>query len=217
MPFRSRLLIVFLLLTCLGVGTWCYLEREELACLRASHRVAAARTFEEARAEIAWFETGPDPKTRLRHLVCRWGSGNPQFDLYLARYVHHPHSSEPLRKAFSLQFGWHEERLPRWAQYWSWQTSAEPDDQIASILSYLDLLAEAGPSRTITWREVLDLQAVFCLLGEPRLAHRLDPENWQTRYRPWRQLHRGDLPHVPRPERPFLEWHGPPPQVEPAG
>src|SRR3989337_2211904 len=114
-----------------------------------------------------------------------------------------------MRKAFSLEFGWREECLPRWAHYWSWHTPQEPDREIASMVAYLDVLQTAAPSKTITWREVLDLQAIFLLTGEPRLAKRLDPENWRDRYRRWRESHRENLPHVARPGEPFPDWEGP--------
>ena len=209
MRLRLRLLITFSVLLAAGAGTWCYLKRGELSCWRACGRVGAAETFGEAQAEIDWFETGPDRDFRLRELVARWGTGRQQFDFYLARHVGHPDSSELLRKTFSLGFGWHEERLPRWAHYWSWQTSQEPNEEIASIVRYLDLLLAADESKTITWREVLDLQAVFHLTGEPRLARRLTPDNWRNRYRDWRRRHPGELPRVSRPEEPFADWSGP--------
>jgi hypothetical protein len=200
-----RLLITLLVLAAVGVGAWFFFHRGELTNQLASHRVGAARTFEEAQVEIAWFESGPDHTAKLRELVRKWGTGNRQFDLYLARHVGSPDSSEALRKAFSLGFGWHEERLPRWAHYWSWQTPEEPDREIASILAYLDLLHTAGASKTITWREVLDLQAIFYLAREPRLAKRLNPENWRGRYAKWRQHSSDQFPHVARPSRPFPE------------
>jgi len=198
-----RLLITLVLLAAVGVGAWFFLHRRDLTNQLASHRVGAARTFEEAQVEIAWFESGPDHKTRLRELVDGWGTGNQQFDLYLARHVGSPDSSEALRKTFSLGFGWHEERLPRWAHYWTWRTPEEPDREIASILGYLDLLHAADASKTITWREVLDLQAIFYLGGEPQLAKRLNPENWRPRYGDWRERSAGQFPHVVRPGLPF--------------
>jgi len=209
-----RLLITLFVGVGMCVGTWCYLRREGLACQWACYRVGRARTFEDARAKIAWFESGPDYKARLRELARSWASGNQRFDLYLARYVGHPDSSEALRKAFSRGFAWHEERLPRWAYYWSWQTNQEPDREIASILAYLDLVLKADPPKTITWREVLDLQAIFCLAGKPHLAKRLGPENWGERYRRWRKQCRGGLPHVARPSTPFPDWRGPAPQLQ---
>ena len=198
-----RLLIPLVILAAVGLGTWCFLRRDDLAVQWASHRVGAAATFEDAQAEIAWFDSGPDHEARLRELVSRWGTGNARFDLYVARHVGSPESTESLRRTFSLGFGWHEERLPRWAHYWAWQTSEEPDREIASILAYLDLLHAADPSKTITWREVLDLQAIFHLGGEPQLAKRLSPDNWRPRYADWRERSGNHFPHVARPTAPF--------------
>jgi hypothetical protein len=205
------LLLILAALAVAGLGTWCYLSRARLARQWAAHRVGKARTFDEARARIARFESGPDRQEQLRALVEKWGTGSGPFDLYLARYVASPDSSEELRKAFSLQFAWHAERLPRWAHYWRWQAPQEPEEEIAAILAYLDLVAEAEQPKTITWRELLDLQAVFCLAGQPRLARRLDPENWRDRYRRWRKETRDELPKVARPGKPFPDWQGPAP------
>jgi len=202
--------MTLLVLAAIGLGTWGYLVRNRLACQWATYRVGAADSFEEARTEIHRLETGPDRDTRLRELVRKWGTGNQQFDLYLARYVGSPDSSESLRKTFSLEFGWREQLLPRWAHYWRWRAAQEPDREIASILAHLDLLAAADSSKTITWREVLDLQAVFQLTGQPQLAKRLSPENWPDRYRSWKASC-GEIPHVPRSAKPFTDWQGPEP------
>ncbi len=203
-----RLLITLLALAAAAGGIWCYLGRARLARQWAAYRVGKARTHDEAQARIAWFESGPDPQARLHELVEKWDTGNEQFDLYLAQYVASPESSEALRKEFSLQFAWHEERLPRWAHYWNWQAPQQPDQEIAAILAYLDLMVQAEPSKTITWRELLDLQAVFCLAGEPHLARRLDPENWRDRYRRWRKENQDELPHVARPGKAFPDHGG---------
>lgn len=204
-----RMLTSMVAIAGVGLGVWGYFNRARFACRWASYRVGAAGSFAEARAEIAWFESAPNPKQKLRELVRRWGTGDPRFDLYVARYVGGPESPEAMRQAFSLEFGWHEERLPRWAQYWSWRAPQEPSREIASIVAYLDVLQTARPSKTITWREVLDLQAIFCLTGEPHLAKRLGPKNWRDRYRQWRARHPGQLSPFQRPETPFEDWQGP--------
>jgi len=206
-----RLLITFVALAAIGVGVWGYFNWRQLACQWALYRVGAAPALDAAKTEIAWFESGPDRQRKLRQLADKWGTGNQRFDLYLAQYVADPQCPEALREAFSLGFGWHEERLPRWAHYWTWRSEQEPDREIDSILAYLDLLATAQPSKTIAWREVLDLQAIFYLAGEPGLARRLDPSNWRARYRDWRDRNRDGLPHVGRPAEPFPEWQGPVP------
>lgn len=206
-----RVLVTLIVLAGISAAAWTYWNRRQLAWQWTSYRVGSAQTAVEARAEIARLESGPDRAVKLRELVDKWGTGNQQFDLHLAQYVESRESSEALRRAFSLGFAWHEDRLPRWAHYWSWRAKEEPGREIASMLAYLDLLETAGPSKTITWREVLDLQAVFCLAGEARRAVRLDPENWRNRYHEWRQVSGGDVPHVDRPGKPFPDWQGPVP------
>lgn len=208
-----RLLITLVVLVGTVTSTWCYLNREDVTQHWACYRVGKAKTFDEARALIAGLENGPNHEAGLGKLVNGWGIGNQQFDLYLAQYVCHPGSSERLRKSFSLGFGWHQDRLPRWAHYWSWRTNLPPDEEIASIISYLDVLLRAE-SKTITWREVLDLQAVFHLTGQPDLAKRLSPETWRNRYRTWRERTPAELAHVPRPETPLPDWEGPAPNTD---
>jgi len=206
-----RLLITFVALAAIGVGLGAYLYRRQLAREWALYRVGAARTLDAAKTEIAWFESGPDRQRKLRQLADKWATGNQRFDLHLAQYLADPQCPEDLREAFSLGFGWHGERLPRWAHHWSWRAEQEPDREIAAILAYLDLLAGGESSKTIAWREVLDLQAIFCLAGEPDLARRLDPANWRDRYRDWRKRNPGEFRHVARPAEPFPEWEGPVP------
>ena len=200
---RPRLLLTFLLLTAIGAGTWGYLARRQLARQWKCYRVGAAETFDEARAEIVWFETGPDRDERLRELVGKWGTGNRRFDLHLARYVDDPQSSEALRKAFSIEFAWRPELLSRWAHYWSWRPGMEPNERVASITAYFDDLAAAGQAHEITWREVLDLQAMFQLTGSPKLALRLKPTNWPDRWRRWRDARPKNPPRLARPEQPL--------------
>jgi len=184
------------------LGAWWYANRQRLARQWDCYRVGAAESFEEAQAEIAHFETGSDAGIRIAELVRKWATGNRQFDLYLARYLHQPECSSALRAAFSRELGRRKGLLSRWAHYWSWQASLEPDEQIASIVAYLEGL---DPNGTITWREVLDLQAVFELAGSSQLARRLSPANWYARFRRFQQTHSGRLPQVTRPEGPFGE------------
>jgi hypothetical protein len=117
-----------------------------------------------------------------------------------------------MRKTFSLELSWREDLLPRWAYFWSWKAGPKPGERVVLILEYLDVLLSAEPPRVLTWREVLDLQAVFQLTGQPHLAVRLKTDNWQTRYRRWRELRDSQLPDLPRPEGPFPDWEGPVPR-----
>lgn len=198
-------------MACVGAAAWCYWNYERLSRQWAARNVAAAASFEEAGKAIAAIEDAPDHVARIRELAGKWGAGDPQFDLYLAWYVGSPQSSEFLRETFSLEFAWREELLPRWAHYWSWRASQEPDQEIAAVLGFFDLLAASPSPRPVTWREVLDLQAIFALTDQPRSAVRLSPENWLSRYQAWRQARPGAVPHVDRPETPFPDWQLPVP------
>ena len=176
--------LLALALQAVGIlAVWGYVSRERLTRQWRAYQVGGAASFPEASGEIAWFDSGPDRVDRLRELIAKWGSGNPRFDLYLARYAGSPESSEAFRKAFSLNFAWREGLLARWAHYWSWR-SEDPNRRIEEILAYTDMLdAAKEPREEISWREILDLQAIFQLTGEPRWAERLTPENWRVRLR----------------------------------
>ena len=198
-----RASIAGLLLLGIAVGACCYANRRKLAPQWHCYRVGAAESFQRAREEIAWFETGTDHTARLAELTRKWGTGNRQFDLYLAQHLHHADCSKPLRETFSQELGRREELLPRWAHYWSFRAPQEPDREIASILRSVDVLASEKPPPPITWREVLNLQAVFQLIGAPRHARDLSPTNWHEHYRRWQQTRASGLPRVTRPQQPF--------------
>lgn len=208
MPRLLHALLLFAALAAVLVGGWAYVNRETLSWQWASYQVGAAASFEQAREQIAGFEQGPDAPARLRVLAAKWGGGNPQFDRYLARYAASGDSSKVLRRAFSRQLTRRPELARRWAHFWCWQASIEPDRQIDSILEYLDALAfddGASAAPPITWRELLDLQAIFALSGEPDRATRVGRENWREHYRVWREARRNAMPHVARPVEPFPE------------
>ncbi len=172
-----------------------------------AYRIGQAASYREAAGQIAALERRRDRDVVLRELAAGWGTGNQQFDFYLARRASDPQAGEALRQAFSLELSWRPELLTRWAHYWSWRVKPSPADEIASIAEYLDALATAEPPRRLTWREVLNLQAVFALTGQPELALRLAPDNWQGRYRGWRGQ-RGERLDVERPGAPFPDWQG---------
>ena len=211
-----RILITAVVLAAAAVGAWVYVNHRRLANQwegqLGSYRVGRAETLQEAVAQIAALEQGPDRRKRLRELTGKWGTGNQRFDFYLAEHVRSGQSSELLRQTFSLEFAWREPLLGRWARYWCWQSATGPDERRASIVEYLDVLVGADPPGEITWREVLDLQAVFQLSGQPGLAVRLKPENWRARYRAWQKTRPAPLPRIGRPETPFADWEGPPPE-----
>mgnify|MGYP005841735925 CR=1 FL=1 len=204
-----RAAVLAALLAGAGAGAWYYLDSERLARQWSIYRLGHVETLAQARLEIVRLETGRDRQAAVRDLVAKWGTGNAQFDLYLAWYVGQPSSSELLRETFSLEFAWREPLLARWACYWSWRAPQEPDAEVASLVAHLETLVSGDPPALIPWREVLNLQAVFALTGRAPLAKRLQPDNWRQRYRAWREAVQGAVPHVARPEAPFPDWRGP--------
>ena len=201
-----RALVLVAAVALASVGGWGYANRQMIAWQWASYQVGAATTFEQAREQLAWFEQGPDAPEKLRMLAGKWGTGNPQFDRYLAEYATARDSSMAVRRAFSEELARRPELLPRWAHFWCWQASLEPDRQIESILDYLDALAfseEPVADPRLTWRELLDLQAVFTLSGDVARAARVTPDNWREHYRVWTETQRTELGHVPRPAGPL--------------
>jgi hypothetical protein len=203
---RSLALLLAVLVAAAG---WAAVNRQRLARQWACYRVGAAETFDAANREILWFEQGPDRRGRLDELVAKWGTGNPRFDLFLAHHVAQPASSEDLKAAFAARVGRDERLLTRWAHFWLWRAPLEPDVQAASILHYHDALLAAGEPTPITWREVLDLQALFVLCDRPDRAAGLSPETWRDRYRVFRESAPERLPELVRPEQPLPDWHGP--------
>jgi len=209
--FLVAITIALMIFGGLAGVVWFYYEGDPLGRQVAGYRVGSAGNYAQACREIAWFEQGADRESKLRELVGGWGTGNPQFDLYLARYLGDSKCGEALRQAFSLEFAWRPELLPRWAHYWRWRTKLPPSEEIASIAEYLSTLVLVDPPKKLTWREVLDLQAVFELTGHGDLARRLSPDNWPTRYQRWAEAD-VKTPAVTRPELPFPDWKGPAPR-----
>lgn len=211
----QRFIIAMLLalgaLGLLVVAAW-YFSQPSVGWQLAGHRIAKAKTFAEAKREIAAVEQPPDHEPALRELVSGWGTGNSLFDFYLAAYLADRQSSEDLRRLFSLELSWRPELIEEWAHFWSWHTRQPPADEIASVKDYLAALSSADPPRQLTWREVLDLQAAMALTGHADSAVRLSPDNWANRYRTW---HDGaaDFSHIRRPEKPLPNWQGPAPTL----
>ncbi len=206
MPRFLRAMLVFVLVAGVFVGAWGYVNRQRLAWQWACYDVGSAGSYDEARRQLARFEQGSDVPERLRVLAGKWGDGNPRFDQHLARYATDGESSMALRQAFSTELGRRPDLLPRWAHYWCWQTPLAPSRQIASILTYLDTLAfndGAPASEALTWREVLDLQAIFTISGDSGRAARVTPETWREHYRVWREASQPALENVPRPADPL--------------
>lgn len=221
-----RLTLLGLLLACLAGGAWCALNRQRLARAWTAYRLGSAADFSQVRAILDRLEDGPDADNEIRALVAHWGTGSPRFDLYLAWYVGQQGSSERFRATFSRELSWRDELLPRWGHYWIWRAPQPPNAELAGLASYLDLLSRdtastspapsidrslPSPRRALTWREVLDVQALLTIGRQPQLARRLDPDNWHGRYQAWRQ-NSCDLSGIQRPETPFPDWQGPAPE-----
>jgi hypothetical protein len=194
---------MLLLLTASGLGVWCYVCRQPLLRQWALYRIGAAASLPEAEAELVRCETSFDHDAMIDELVGKWGAGNRQFDLHLAAHLGGASCGEPLRAAFAAEIGRHAGLLERWARYWMWRAPLPPEQQMDSVTAYLDTLAAANPSHDITWREVLDVQALFQLTGQDELAQGLTPANWRDRYRRWQRSRPAELPRLSRPEEPF--------------
>ena len=203
--------ILLLILLVAGAAIWGFGYREKLARQWHCYRVATADSFADAQQELAWFEQEPPCDVRLRELVAKWGTGSAQFDWYLARHLADPRCSDALRQHFVEHLEGDKALADRWAHFWRYRAAMEPTRQVASVVTYLDTLYEADASHPITWRDVLDLQAVFYLLGE-RQGTGLSPTTWQEHYRVWRETRRKKDPPITRPAKPFADWQGPPPK-----
>ena len=200
MRLRTPLLPTFLLLSSIAVGLWAYGNWTQLCGQWACYRVGSTKSFADAQTRIARLETGTDRDAKMALLVGKWGTGNRQFDLYLAEHLCDAAATDGLRESFSRQLGHRAKLRRRWAHCWSHRTPLPPDEQIQSIVSYLDTAATVDPPRAITWREVLELRAVFELTGKTTPAPDISPANWHEYYRLWRETRPGDLPHIPRPK-----------------
>jgi hypothetical protein len=198
-----RLLLALLLPAAAGLGIGCYAYRQPLARQWALYRIGAAASSSEAEAELVCCETGRDRDALIDALVRKWGAGNRQFDLRLAEHLGRGSCGEPLRAAFAAEIGRRNGLLDRWARYWTWRAQLPPEQQMASVAACFDALAAADPPHDVTWREVLDLEALFQLTGRDELAQNLSPANWRNRYGQWQRGRPATLPHMARPDEPF--------------
>jgi hypothetical protein len=212
-PVMKRALVTTVLAAATVIGgAWVYARRETIRRQYACHRVAVASSYPEAMRELAWFEAaGPDREARLRELVAAWGRGDPRFDYYLARYLRAPQCSEGLREVFSQELSWRPGLRARWAHFWSWQSAREPGEELATLRSYLDAMASSEPPRQVTWRDILDLQALFERTGRGELADRPRPDRWADTYARWVATEGSWPARLDRPALPFPDWKGPPP------
>lgn len=182
-------LAVFLILGA-GAGGWWYANRHAIDRRRAVLRVAQAPSLALAQPQLLWFETPPDVDEKLAALVNHWGTGDARFDDLLVQHLGDPACGDALRKRFAEELAWRPAARPLWAQAWRQRTRQPPDQEIAAILDFLEALAAADAPPRLSWRQVLDVQAVFELEGRGELAAWLTPENCLPRYRAWKT--RGD-------------------------
>jgi hypothetical protein len=212
-----RVSLSICILTGIIVGKWWYDHPDYVAGQWACHRIAAAASLEDAKVELEWFE--PDEEegdeevqksvrdARLRILVENWGTGDPQFDLTLAQYVSDPTSSESLREAFSRYISRRRILQERWAHYWCYRSVLEPDEEIDSVIAYFDSLesTDSNSEGMVTWRQILNLQAVLYLYDKEQIDRELSPNNWRVPYRQWQRTRTPELPSIQRPTTPFPE------------
>jgi hypothetical protein len=198
-----RILPVLLLLGALACGVAGYVCHRPLRREWALYRIGAAASPQEAEAAIVACLATPDRDAMMGELVGKWGTGNPQFDLRLAAHLGAGSCDETLRAALAAELGRRPGLLERWAHYWTWRAQLPPDQQMASVAAYLDALIAADPPRDVTWREVLDLEALFQLTGRGELAQNVSPANWRDRYGRWQRSRPARLPPIARPKQPF--------------
>lgn len=192
-----------------AASAWVYMHRETLSRQYACHRIGQAANYEAALTEIAWFDAEPDRAAKLRELVGGFGRGSQRFDAFLLRRLDDPDCSDDLRREFSRELGWRTEMLSRWAHYWCWRLSGQPDEELDSIHKFLDTMAQAEPPRPITWRQVLDLQAAMTLTGQAEMARRVSTDEWADRYHLWLETEKDWPKEMQRPELPLPGWKGP--------
>ncbi len=193
----------------LAAGVWFYWHPLPLGVWMTVSRIGSAPTFSLAKRELREIDSrGPQREDRLRELVAGWGTGNPQFDLYLAQFLGEPECSDELREAFSLELGWRPDLLPRWGRYWAWHSPQDPAEEIESIIEYLAALASVEPPRRLSWRETLNLQGAIAVTGDAELARRLMPDGWRGRFQAW-VVSRPDWRRIVRPDSPLPDWQEP--------
>jgi hypothetical protein len=195
----------------LAVGIGLYVWRDKLAAQWASYQVASAGSYRAAARRIGQFEAAPDRDKKIHALVDAWGRGDPRYDYYLARYIRSPDCGDGLRQAFSLEISSRPGLIQRWGHFWSWHSSAGPAADHSHLRGYFDALASVEPPRRLTWRDVLDLQALCARTGQGEVARRMKPDDWVAAYRRWIEAEAAWTTDAERPQAPFPDWEGAPP------
>lgn len=205
----STLLLVAAICTALA---WAYAHRERIAWQWDCYRVGMAGSYAEARQVLADFEGETAPQEKLTTLVQKFGNGNQRFDLYLATYLSDPQCSPRLRQAFSLELAWRPQQLARWAHFWCYTGLEQPQERVQSLLEHLTVLSTEETPRSLSWSDVLELQAAFALTGHERLAMRLKPVNWHHRFEHWLATDGAASLRIAPAPQPFPDWQGPLPE-----
>ena len=180
----KRFLWLAVIVVAAGSALWLYARRDALRLQWECYQVTRAANYQDFQQRMEQFERRSRDSSPLEALVARWHTGNERFDDFLASYLFDPQCSDRLREAFSRELSWRQELPAAWARHWRAQ-KPDVDGQIASLRRYLEALEAAGPPRTITWRDVLDFQAVLVISRHEKLAHRLTPDNWRGRFARW--------------------------------
>jgi hypothetical protein len=169
-----------------------------------SYRVGAAASYRQAQGLIDRMHDD----AAMPVLVSKWGTGNARFDVYLARYLNETHCPDTLREEFAQHIGRSPELASRWAHLWRFRALDSPAGEYRQLANYLRILCESDERLPITWRDVLDAQALFIDSDQRVLARGLDPAHLKARFRQW-QAAVGSQPGfwlVSRPGRPFADW-----------
>lgn len=146
-----------------------------------AYRVGNAADEAAAQRELRLLEAQGDSATARAELCASWGTGNPRFDYYLARYLFTPDCSDALRERFTQELARRPELLPRFAHFWRWRAGAIAADEAAAQWEFFELRRTERPGTRLTWREVLDLTALLELCGQGKSARRLKPDDWESR------------------------------------
>lgn len=206
MGFRTSLLLFGLFLVVL-VGVWMSYQHWEDARWRwTAYQLAESPSYA---ATKSYFRQAQQAD-QLWSLVGQFGRGQPQFDFYLLHFAADPQCNDRFRKTLAFELGWRTDALQRWSHFHRWSSQQIPHEVYLELSNYLAAIAASDSERSITWRDVLDMQAMLAATGHADLAHQLTPENWLARYRTWvaRGGNNRHFWNVSRPAAPFHDWLG---------
>ena len=102
---RRRISLILLVLAIAILGVAGYVGREPLRRQWTLYRIGAAASAQEAEPLLVRCETGGDRDAMIAELVRKWGTGNRQFDLYLAGHLGGASCGERLRAGLRRRTG----------------------------------------------------------------------------------------------------------------